>query len=229
MQPHIAAIDFAVPAKSQSAEELARIVGRSESWVRENVGVHRRYVSQVTDDPAALAASIARPIIEQVGKPDLVIHAGAMPRQLLPDTSVFVLDLLQLHGVPGFSVNSACLSFLTAVQVAAAFVASGTHERVLICTSEFGTRGRNFAEPEAACLIGDGAAAAMVCGRDSEPGILHNAMQTFPSGAKLAEVRGGGVMRPPSETSTEPQDNLFHGKTYERRKLLAALGESFPA
>ena len=96
----------------------------------------------------------------------------------------------------------------------------GAHRRILICTAEFATRGRNFKEPESAALIGDGAAAAWVEAMDDPAGIEHYAMETWPEGAEYAEVRGGGVMRPPNELTTRPEDNLFH---MEGNHLLRAV------
>jgi 3-oxoacyl-[acyl-carrier-protein] synthase-3 len=173
MYAQIVAINHAVPNGIQTAEKLSPLIGRSAAWIREHAGVDRRFTSQVSDDPAKLVASIAKPIIEQWGQPDLVIHAGSMPRQLMPDTSVFVMRELGLSGVPGFTLNAACLSFLVAMRTATSFIADGMHRRVLICTSEFGTHARNFNQAESAALIGDGAAAMMLVATEQPVGICH--------------------------------------------------------
>jgi len=217
MYARIVAIDHAVPSHVQTAAELSPFIGQSAEWIREQAGVARRYVSQTTDDPAKLVATIAKPIVEKWGMPDLVIHAGAMPRQLLPDTSVFVMRELGLSGVPGFAINAACLSFLVAMQTATSLIANGVNRRVLICTAEFGTHARNFNQPEAAALIGDGAAAMMLEVSDQQFGIMHYAMETWPEAAELGEFRGGGFVRSPNNPVTTESDNQFH---MEGKKLL---------
>ncbi len=209
MNAKIIALGHTAPSQVQTAEELAPLIDRTPEWIREHAGVARRHVSQVTDDPAALVASVAKPMIEQHGQPDLVIHAGAMPRQLLPDTSVFIMRELGISGVPGFAINAACLSFLVAMQSATSFIASGANQRVLICTSEFGTHARNFEQPEAAALIGDGAAAMMLEASDETRGIIHYAMETWPEAAEMAEFRGGGFVRSPNNPITTEADNQF--------------------
>jgi len=206
----ILAINHGVPERVQTAEELAPLIGMSPQWIREHAGVCRRHISSLGEDPAALAASIAKPIVERFGEPDLILHAGAMERQLLPDMSVFIARELGLSRIPGFTINATCLSFLVALQTATALVRDGSHRRVLICSSEFGTHGRNFKEPESAALIGDAAAVALIGITSDASGILHYAMETWPEGAELAEVRGMGVMRPPNDKRTNDEDNLFH-------------------
>lgn len=210
MNAEIVSLDHAVPSHCQTSEQLAPLIDRSADWIRENAGVEQRFTSSADDDPAELAASIAKPMIDQWGAPDLVIHGGSMPRQLLPDTSVFVMRELGLTGVPGFSVNAGCLSFLVAMRLATSLIQSGANQRVLICTSEFGTHARNFDQPEAAAIIGDGAAAMMLCASEKEVGIRNFAMESWPDAAELAEFRGGGFVRQPLNPETTDSDNRFH-------------------
>ncbi len=210
MNAQIIAIDHAVPRLAQTAEELSPLIGRSADWIRDQAGVNRRFCSDVNDDPAKLVASVAKPMIERWGAPDLVLHAASMPRQMIPDTSVFVMRELGLAGVPGFAVNAACLSVLVAMKTATSLIADGSYQRVLICTSEFGTHGRDFNQPDSAALIGDGAAAMMLEATDEPLGIRHYSMETWPEMADLAEFRGGGFMRRPSHPDTTSEDYQFH-------------------
>jgi len=158
-----------------------------------------------------MGARVARTALALGPPPDLIINASAVPRQLLPDTSVFIQDQLGLEGIPSFSVNASCLSFVVALHNAAALVAAGAYSRVLIVSSEVGTRGRNMAEPESAALLGDGAAAVVLEPTPAgEASALEGfSMSTWPKGASLTEVRGFGVNRHPNDAHTRPEDNLF--------------------
>lgn len=211
--PYYAAIcdvGHGCPVNIQTSRQLAPLIGKTESWIERHAGVKQRHVSARDDDPAQLVASIAQPMIDRHGAPDLVINAGALTKQLIPDTSVFINRELGLAGVPGFTINATCLSFLTAWQTAQALISIGDFQRILICSSEFGSRGRNFQQPESAALIGDGAAVAMLQ-RSSEPcHVAVFSMETWPEAAGYTEVRGGGVGLPPNNPKTTAQDNLFH-------------------
>ena len=209
-QSGLLAINHGTPEGIQSAAELAPLIGKSPEWICQNAGVEKRRTSELNDDPAELAAAIARPLIDKHGLPDLVLYAGAMQRQLIPDSSIFVSKALGLDGIPGFTVNATCLSFLTAMQTACSLVDAGSYKRVLICTAEFGTRGRNFSEPESAALIGDAGAAAIIENSPTSHRFVDFSIESWPAAAEYSEVRGGGVMKPPWAPTTEAGDNLFH-------------------
>jgi 3-oxoacyl-[acyl-carrier-protein] synthase III len=203
----IASIALAIPAEFQTAAQLAPWIGRDEQWIVEHTGVVQRYVADDATSPAELAAEAARQVIASSGAPDLLIYAGALTQQLVPDTSVFVLRELCLDGIPGFTVNQTCLSFVTALQVAEGLLRCGRYQRILICSAELATRGRNFDEPESAALLGDGAAAAMLeLTEDSDSEVLGIAIECWPEGANLCEVKAGLHPR--------PQPNPSHQELY---------------
>jgi 3-oxoacyl-[acyl-carrier-protein] synthase III len=197
------------PARVETAEDLAPKAGKSVEWILERTGVARRHVS---DGPVEkMAAEAARQALGD-SKPDLILYASATPRQLVPDTSVFVQRELGLDGIACHSVHATCLSFLVALHTAAAFITVGAYRKVLIVSAEMGSLVRNFSEPESAVLPGDGAAAAVV--EATPPGegssLLGYAIGMHTRAAEAAEVRGMGARLPPNGPDTRPEDNLFH-------------------
>jgi 3-oxoacyl-[acyl-carrier-protein] synthase-3 len=87
----------------------------------------------------------------------------------------------------------------------------GIYRRILIVSSEICSIVRNYDEPESAALLGDGAAAALVEGapHGSDSGMIAWQMSTWPGGAALTEVRGGGSRKHPNFPNTTAEDNLF--------------------
>jgi 3-oxoacyl-[acyl-carrier-protein] synthase-3 len=112
-----------------------------------------------------------------------------------------------------FDVNATCLSFVAALQVAAGMFAMGRYRRIAIVSTEIASKGLNWNQPEAAGLMGDGAAAAILeADPDGESALLRWAIKTWPEGAAYTEIRGGGSRIPsvahrPGENS---EDFLFH-------------------
>lgn len=207
--PGIVAIDHTAPETIETAEDLAPRIGKSPEWILQHAGVPNRRVCLPGDDPTKLVASLAKPLMDRHGEPDLIINAGAMVRQMVPDTSVFVARALGVCEIPSFTINATCLSFVVALNTARALIGEGIYRRVLICSSEFPSRGRNYEQPESASLLGDGCAAAIV-ERDASCGLIeHFKMKTWPEAATLAEVRGGGVMKKPCEPTTLHTDHVF--------------------
>ncbi|QEG22950.1 3-oxoacyl-ACP synthase III family protein [Mariniblastus fucicola] len=205
----ISAAHFAVPPDFQTAEELAKDLDCEASWIHENVGVSNRHVCQPGDDPAKLAATAARPAIENLGTPDLLIYSSATVRQCIPDTSVFVARELGISGVPTYSVNATCLSFLVALRHAAAMISDKSYSKILIVTAELPTLSRNFSDPKSAALLGDGAAAVMVESTTRDAGAFCFRQKTWPEFAELTQIRGGGLLNHPMLSSTKDTDYLF--------------------
>ena len=116
-----------------------------------------------------------------------------------------------LDGIPSFSIHCTCLSFIAALHTASSLIQSKSYKRILIISSDRGTIGRNFEEPESASLLGDGAAAVLVEPSDTmdRSQFLYHTMSTWPSGTKLTEVRGGGTRKHPLDPNTSRNDNLF--------------------
>jgi len=197
-----------LPPKIQTSKELSEFIGKSEEWIISRTGVIERRISDIDVDQ--MGALAARDAIGNKDIPDLIINASGVPKQTIPDTSVFIQRELGFDGIPSFSVHSTCLSFITAFHVASNFLQTDLYEKILIVSSDRGTRGRNFNEPESAALLGDAAAALYLEKSDNQKtGMISYNMQTFPDGAELTEVRGGGTNLHPQDKKTEHADNLF--------------------
>ena len=195
------------PPRIETAEALAPRIGRTAEWIASRTGVLERRVSDVS--MAEMAAHAAR---EALGgeRPDLILNASLTPIQLIPDSSVFIQEALGFSGIPSFSVHATCLSFITALNTAGAYVQTGLYRRVLVVSAEQGSVCRDFSNPESAALIGDGAAAAVIEPTDDPGcGVLGFAMRTYPEGAAYTELRGCGTRRNPNDPHTVPEDNLF--------------------
>ena len=209
MRLKITGIGLHVPSRVETAAELSPKIGRSEDWILSRTGVAERRVSD--EDMAVMGAKAGLEALGDGPPPDLILNASGVARQTLPDSSVFIQDAMGMEGIPSHSVAATCLSFLVAMHTAACFLEVGAYERILIISSDKGSMGRNYAEPESAALLGDGAAAVLVERTpDGEASaILNWKMSTWPKGAHLTEVRGGGTRLHPNNPETTPEDNLF--------------------
>jgi 3-oxoacyl-[acyl-carrier-protein] synthase III len=205
----VASTAFYAPPHVETAAELAPRIGRTEDWIVTRTGVRER---RIAEEPVeVMGARVARAALRSGPEPDLIVNASASPRQLLPDTSVYIQKELGFGGIPSYSVHASCLSFLVALHNAAALVAAGAYRRVLVVSAERSTDNRNLAEPESAALVGDGAAAAVLepTPADEASALVSWRMSTWPQGADLTEIRGYGLRCPPNDPRTRPEDNLF--------------------
>jgi len=198
-----------LPPKIETSVDLAPKLGIDSAWIDAHAGVEERRVSEI--GMAEMGARAARAALGDGPPPDLILNASGVPQQVIPDSSVYIQDALDMAGVPSYSIHATCLSFLVALHNAAGLLAGGAYERILVVSSDLGTWGRNFDEPESAVLFGDGAAAAVVERPDNGDAceLLAFQMGTWPAGAHLTEVRGGGTRCHPNDPETDRADNLF--------------------
>ena len=117
-----------LPPKIQTSKELSEFIGKSEEWIISRTGVIERRISDIdVDQMGALAAKNA--LSNSKINPDLIINASGVGKQVIPDTSVFFQKELGLEGIPSFSIHSTCLSFLVALNTAAAFISNNTYSK----------------------------------------------------------------------------------------------------
>jgi len=195
-----------IPKTIETAQEVSQKINKTEDWIISRTGVKNRRISDIdVDQMGALAAKDA---LDNSSPPDLIINASGVPKQTIPDTSVFIQKALGLSGIPSFSVHSTCLSFLTAFHTASSLIASEQYKKILIVSSDRGSIGRNFNEPESAALLGD-AAAAVVLESDQNSEVLSYQMETWPEGSTFTQVKGGGTYRHPDNPKTIDKDHYF--------------------
>ena len=208
MNIKITGVGYYLPENIETSEQLAPKIGKSVDWIMSRTGVQERRVSDIDVD---LMGAKASKLALKNKVPDLILNASGVGKQVIPDTSVFIQKELGFKGVPSFTIHSTCLSFLVALNTAANFISQNTYKKILIVSSDRGTRGRNYDEPESAALLGDAAAAVLVekALDDEESCILDFTMNTYPEGSHLTEVRGGGTNLHPHDSETKFADNLF--------------------
>ena len=225
----IVSTGFYLPPKIQTAAELAPLIGKSEEWITKRTGVTERRIAEEPMD--VMASKAAKEALGDGPPPDCIINASATPLQLIPDSSVFIQRALGLDGIPSWSVHSTCLSFLVALNNAAALIESKVYKRILIVSSETGTSFRDFDDAESAVLFGDAAAAAILepTPEGESSAYIDWQMDTYPSGAELTEFRGCGTKHPPGHpTKTTPKDNLFQMKGQKvYRQALVGIRSNF--
>ena len=196
-----------LPPTIETADDLAIKLNKTSDWIKARAGVTERRISKIdVDEMGAIAIKNA---IGSKEKPDLIINASGVPKQVIPDTSIFIQKQLGYSGIPSFSVHSTCLSFLVALNIASSFLSSKQYKKIVIVSSDRGTCGRNFDEPESAALLGDAAAAVYLETDNSDRGLVDFSMETYPEGSSFTEVRGGGTNLHPQNPITKISDNLF--------------------
>ena len=223
-----------LPPRVVQSSELESMYALPAGWVERRNGVReRRWVT--TESASFMAAEAAREALDEAGlRPDqlsLIINASGTAEQAIPDTSALIQRQLGLgrSGIPAMSVHTTCLSFLTALDVAANFLSTGRYTTILIVSSDISSCGINPKEPESATLVGDAAAAVVVSrsGMEDASAIHHAHFKTYGDGASFTAIRGGGSARHPAKPDHNSDDDLFRMDGPAVLRMVRSFDEAF--
>lgn len=205
-----------LPARQITAAELEQRMGLEPGWIEAKSGVSIRHFA-TQDSNSSMGAQALQEALQRAELRfedlDLLINASGSYDQPIPDTACLIQRALGKgdSGVPCFTVDATCLSFITALDVAAAFLSSGRYRRIAIVSSEIASKSLNYQDKETASLLGDGAAAAIV--ERSEAGessaLLSCRMETYGTGAFYTQLPGGGNLRHPLDGDLRPEEYTF--------------------
>ncbi len=206
-----------LPSRVVPSSEVEEKCGLKPGWIARKTGVlERRWVNGETS--LTMGAAAAREAVENAGIAledlDLILNASGTQPQAIPDGAHLLQRELGLEGsgITCMSVHTTCLGFLTAMDVAANFLATGRYKTILIVSADIASCGINFDQPESAALFGDAAGAAVVRRTpDGEASAVNAArIESYSEGADYTRVSGGGTIKPPNGEDTSVEDNLFH-------------------
>ncbi len=205
-----------LPPQQVSSVSLEERWGLETGWIEKKSGVRvRHWARQETN--AELGAHALTEALTQAGMAyeelDLILNASGSYDHPIPDTSCLIQKFMGKgkSGIPSFTVDATCLSFITALEVAASFLATGRYRKIAIVSTEISSRSLNPAERESFTLLGDGAAAAIVAiDPAGVSGILNSRLETYGDGAMFTYVKGGGNVLHPNTPDSDPADFTFH-------------------
>lgn len=207
-----------LPRRVVRTDEVAARLGVDADRLAAATGVReRRYADRRGDESAsAMGAAAAREALAkaelEASEIDLIVNASGTVEQSIPDGGALLQRALGLgkSGVAAMSVHATCLSFLAALDLVSHVIASGRHRRVLVVSSDVGSAGIDWTDPESAGLFGDAAAAAVLVHDPSgASSILGARFATYGDDADLAAVAGGGTRAHPNDEDVTPTQNLF--------------------
>jgi 3-oxoacyl-(acyl-carrier-protein) synthase III len=166
------------------------------------LGVKTRHFASDETQVSDLACSAAKKILDKYPntKIDLLIFAAASSDLIEPATANIVQAKLGLT-CPVMDIKNACSSFVSAMQVASAFIDGGVYEHVLIVNGEKLSEVINFSPRSddhlTRCLasygLGD-AGAAILMSPDAESKIVYQKFCSWGEYWNLCTVEGGGSM-----------------------------------
>jgi 3-oxoacyl-[acyl-carrier-protein] synthase III len=199
MQIRICGTGRALPERSRLTREIEADLGMPQGSLERTAGVNCRFVC-TTESQVDLAVIACEAALQDAGitadQIGLVVSGSAVPYQPIPATAPLVMRGLAIAdgAAAAFDVNSTCLSFLTAFEVAARQIAAGEVQYALVVSSEVASRALPWdSDPETAALFGDGAAAAVLSASTGDARVVTTLLRTYPSAYEACGIGAGGT------------------------------------
>lgn len=205
---------IALPPTRITSSSLDIRFGKPQGYVEKRSGIVWRYHAEHDASQAELAAQALHHALDAASLSpssiDLLICASAIAIQALPCSATHILKAAGMPaGTAGFDINSSCVSFISALEVAAGLLNTGAYRRIAIVSADIASRGIDWTHEESSLIFGDGAACVIVERGDGATGILASLIEMYPDGSELCEIRAGGTRRNPRAGITD-SDFLFH-------------------
>lgn len=224
---------IALPPDRIEAADLDKKLNKPAGYTLKRSGILYRYHADHQLKQADLAAAAINDALTRCNisaeSIDLLISACALPVQALPYTAAHILKASTLSNtIANFDVNTSCVSFISALQVAAGLLNTGAYKRIAIVSADLASRGLNWQDEESSLIFGDGAACAIVEKGDGCSGILACLLETHTNGIDFCEISGGGSRRN-IKTGMDENDCLFRMQGKPLFRLASALIEPYLA
>ncbi|UAM99209.1 hypothetical protein K8354_05140 [Polaribacter litorisediminis] len=210
--------------KVVSSGEIETKNGIPLGWSLKYSGVQNRH--HVTDETNGyMGARAAEDAMKAAGisleNIDMLISAGGTYDYPLPNQASIIKHALTRgddFDFPAIDIDSTCLSFVTAMEIASRILDGKIYKRILIVSSEIASKGLDPTNWETVTLFGDGAAAAVLAyDPTGNSTVLKSQQKTFSEGAYYSIIRGGGSVHFYEDL---PHDKALYSFKMDGKKLL---------
>ncbi len=221
-----------LPPNKVSSASLESRLGMPDGWSMKYSGVReRRHVT--TESSGYMGARAIEAALEKTGLQltdiDLLICGSATFDYPLPNQASVIKSELkdgQKVHIPAIDVDTTCLSFVMAFDLASQLLDGKRFHRIALVSSEIASKGLNPADWETSSLFGDAAVAAILeYDPTDQHGVIQADMQTYSEGVYQTLIKGGGNQYFFKDYPYDPGLHSFH---MEGTKLLRMAKKRIP-
>lgn len=224
MKINIVAIAKYLPKKNVSSEFLDELSNGIKGRIEKNTGVKSRHHISDQESVCEMGALALQKALKksnlQPKDIDLLLFSGASFDYPIPHNSVIIKSKITTDDVdfPCIDIDSTCLSFLNALDIAHLYLEANRYKRIAIVCSEVASKALSPHDEKVFGLFGD-AAVAIIIEKSEKKGynIKYTNFTNYPSGAMFANVPIGGVIN--RGLSSDKKDLGYYFKM-EGKKLI---------
>jgi len=184
-----------------------------DTWLRQNVNITTRRWCKDDESVADLCEESARQAISEAGLVpediDLVILSTDTPEYVSPSTASVIQDRLGLKNAGTFDLNTACAGFVTAMDVAAKYIAADErYQHILVIGGYAMSKYLNKHDKKTVTLFADGAGAVVMSATtEAGKGFLASDLKTEGQYNGWMGIYAGATHQPVTETVLKNHDH----------------------
>ena len=233
MQAVISAIEYYLPEKTVSTEDLAaQFPEWSVGKIDEKTGIRTRHIAAEGECSSDLAVAAARRLFDSGAcspeSIDFVLLCTQSPDYFLPTTACLIQNRLGIPTTAGaLDYNLGCSGYIYGLGLAQGLIATGQASRILLLTAETYSKFLHPRDKSVRTVFGDAGAATLLTAQDRPAAPLGPFVYgTDGSGAGNLIVPTGGMRRPrTAESGVEMADNA--GNVRSQDSLYMSGGDIF--
>jgi 3-oxoacyl-[acyl-carrier-protein] synthase-3 len=148
-----------VPEGVVTNERMSLLMDTSDEWIRQRTGIEQRRYARKGTSSADLGHEAATRALSaanlEPGELDFIVFATMTPDHYFPGNGGLLAKKLGLDSTHALDIRMQCAGFLSGLQVADAFIRSGTYRRVLLVGAECHASLYPWSDAEWAVMFGD--------------------------------------------------------------------------
>lgn len=194
----IEAYAYALPEPVNS-QDLEKKCAWPDGWAEKYTGVRRRHWCAEDQSNGDLGARASELALEKAGLSladiDLLLFAGGTFDYVIPNQSSVIkakLDSKCEVSIPCIDIDSTCLSFLSALEIAVEKLHLGKAKRILLVSAEVASKGINPENKETYALFGDAAVSMVLTASEGNSSLLKSNYSVYSAGLEDTIIKGGG-------------------------------------
>lgn len=189
-----------LPERVVENSHFESFLDTSDEWIRARSGIERRHFADERETTSAMATQAARAALAAAGRApddvDAIILATSTADLTFPSSATMVQAELGMTRGFAFDIQAVCAGFVFALANAAALIASGQAERILVIGAETFSKLMDWSDRATCVLFGDGAGALLLeagegTGTAEDRGILATDLHSDGRHKDILYVDGG--------------------------------------
>ena len=211
----ISALGTYVPPRLLTNADLEKMVNTTDQWIRERTGIRERHIADKGIATSDLATEAAKRALTQRGigaeQIEAIVIGTVTPDMLFPATACLVQNKLGAKKAWGFDLSAACSGFVYALQAAAKFVETGSHQYTMAIGADVMSSIIDYTDRATCIIFGDGAGAVLLePADDNDLGIIDFHHEVDGSGGVSLFMPGGGSLNPSSHDTVDKKMHYVH-------------------